>query len=419
LNPRPLNSILVKPAGPDCNMACAYCFYLEKADLFEPRGRHRMSDEILEAMVRQTMENAPGQISFGWQGGEPTLMGLGFFEKAVELQKKHGRSHTVGNGLQTNGILIDEKWVKFLKEYNFLVGLSIDGPAHVHDRYRKMKGGGGSWDQVVEGAHRMLDGGVAVNALTVVNDYAVGFAEEIYAFHKDLGLNYMQFIPLVDPGIGRGGDDVPDRVSAERFGAFLCSLFDLWIGDFDDGVPTTSVRFFDSVFHVYAGLQPPECTLLSECGAYVVVEHNGDVYSCDFYVEPEWRLGNVLHDDLGALLNSERQDEFGLMKSRLAAPCASCRWLKYCRGGCTRDRTAGAQGKLSHLCESFQIFFEHADGPLEELATKWKREQIEAREAELDRIRRSAESGGRKVGRNDPCPCGSGRKFKVCCGRAS
>ncbi len=415
---RPLNSILIKPAGPDCNMACAYCFYLEKAGLFAAGEQHRMSEEILEAMVRQAMKHAPGQISFGWQGGEPTLMGLPFFEKAVELQKKHGRSHTVGNGLQTNGILINEEWARFLAEYNVLVGLSIDGPAHVHDRYRKMKGGRGSWDRVVDRARLMLDEGVAVNALTVVNDYAVVFAEEIYTFHKELGLNYMQFIPLVDTGIGSGGDDVPDRVTAERFGAFLCTLFDLWIDDFDNGVPTTSVRFFDSVFHVYAGLQPPECTLLSECGAYVVVEHNGDVYSCDFYVEPEWRLGNVLHDELGDLLNCERQNEFGLMKSRLAKACQNCRWLKYCRGGCTRDRVAGAQGDLSHLCESFQIFFRHADEPLQELARKWKREQIEAREAELDRIRRSAESGGRKVGRNDPCPCGSGRKFKVCCGRA-
>ncbi len=414
---KPLNSILIKPAGPDCNMACAYCFYLEKAGLFPASETHRMSEDILEAMVSQTMKAAPGQISFGWQGGEPTLMGLGFFEKAVELQKKYGRSHTVGNGLQTNGILVDEKWARFLAEYNFLVGLSIDGPAHVHDRYRKMRGGGGSWEKVRDRARLMLDEGVAVNALSVVNDYAADFADEIYSFHKELGLNYMQFIPLVDPGIGSGGDDLPSQVSAERFGAFLCSLFDLWIGDFEDGVPTTSVRFFDSVFHIYAGLHPPECTLMRECGAYVVVEHNGDVYSCDFYVEPEWRLGNVLDDDLRDLLNCGKQTEFGAMKSRIAAECTECRWLKYCRGGCTRDRVPGARGEMSHLCSSFRIFFRHADGKLQDLARDWKRDQIEARDAEIDRIRRSAETDGGKVGRNDPCPCGSGRKFKVCCGR--
>jgi len=263
---KPLNSILIKPAGPDCNMACDYCFYLEKADLFTETPVHRMSETVLEEMIRQVMAQAGPEISFGWQGGEPTLMGLDFFEKAVDLQKRYGRSRSVGNGLQTNGLLIDGKWAPFLARYNVLVGLSLDGPEHVHDRYRKLRGGGSSWSRVRDRARLMLDAHVSVNALVVVNDYSVRFPEEIYLFHKELGLNYMQFIPVT----------APFTLSAEEYGPFLCKLFDLWLADFKDGLATTSIRFFDSLFFHYVDMRPPECTLLKECGVYVVGEHNGD-----------------------------------------------------------------------------------------------------------------------------------------------
>lgn len=411
-----LKDILIKPAGPDCNLACKYCFYLEKSNLFPQSKVHRMSEEILEEMIRQMMSQTEDYVSFGWQGGEPTLMGLPFFEKAIELQKRYGRNHKLGNGLQTNGILIDNNWAKFLAEYKFLIGLSIDGPQHVHDFYRTSTGGKGTWAKVIDSGKIMLDAGAEVNALTVVNDYSVNFPEEIYEFHKDMGLNFMQFIPCVETDSNDAAKAAPFSVSGEKFGSFLCTLFDLWTNDFVDGIPKTSIRYFDSVFYRYVNFPAPACTLLPECGVYVVVEHNGDVYSCDFFVEPEWKLGNIMKDNLTEMLNSPRQNEFGMLKADLPEICQSCKWLKYCWGGCTKDRIKDPQDKkLNHFCKSYKFFFEHADTKLKRLADNWKKNQeqqiLENRKKAVNAINR----GEIKVGRNDPCPCGSGKKFKRCC----
>ncbi len=350
---KPLSSILIKPAGPDCNMDCTYCFYRKKADLFPDDPTHRMTDEILEETVKQAMEQAGASISFGWQGGEPTLMGLEFFRKAVSYQQRYGRGQTVGNGLQTNGILLDREWAAFLREYNFLVGLSLDGPEHVHDRYRLDCGDKGTWAHVVNRAALLLDAGVAVNALVVVNDHAVRFPDEIYNYHKEIGLTHLQFIPCLEPDPRLPDARASFSTPVQEYGRFLARVFDLWLADFRGGKPATYIRFFDSVFYSYVGLTPPDCTLLPECGVYVVVEHNGDVYSCDFFVEPQWRLGNVLEGRLAGMLNSERQDSFGRLKSSLAADCLQCRWLSYCRGGCPKDRRFNARDpKLDHFCTS-------------------------------------------------------------------
>ncbi len=415
---KPLNSILVKPAGPDCNMACTYCFYLKKSQLFSERKIHRMSDEILEVMIRQMMEQGESNVSFGWQGGEPTIMGLPFFEKAVYLQEKYGHGKTVGNGLQTNGILLDKNWAKFLKRYNFLVGLSLDGPEHVHNRYRRLKSGKGSWEKVHDRAKMLLDTGVEVNALTVVNDYSVQFPEEIYEFHKNLGLTYMQFIPCVETDPADPNRAAPFSVSAEKFGEFLIRIFDMWLADFKFGAPSTSVRFFDSVFFIYVGLEPPECTLRETCGIYVVVEHNGDVYSCDFFVEPRWKLGNVMENRLIDLLNSPKQNEFGRLKADVPYQCKRCRWLPFCRGGCTKDRIKDPRDKrLNHFCESYKMFFNHADPHFRRLAAEWKaQQQISAAPFRSESQVQPKEFNNLKVGRNDPCPCGSGKKYKKCHG---
>jgi uncharacterized protein len=283
----------------------------------------------------------------------------------------------------------------------------------------------------------MLDAGVEVNALATVNDYSVRFPEEIYAFHKALGLRHMQFIPVVETAPDKGRLS-PHSVSAEAFGDFLCTTFDLWLADFDAGLPTTSIRFFDSVFYPYVNLPPPECTLAPECGMYVVVEHNGDVFACDFFVEPAWKLGNVMEGDLTDMLNSERQAAFGRIKSNLPEACRRCEWLAYCRGGCPKDRVRpGKEGAaVCHLCPAFKAFFEHAHPTLRQLAARWRAEHAgapreeedahpagegsrhEAAQAKLAQgSRRQPMRAGRgKVGRNDPCPCGSGLKFKKCCG---
>ncbi len=371
---RTLDSLLIKPAGPDCNMACAYCFYREKSGIFPDTPAPRMSEAVLEETVKQLMNDGGPSVNFGWQGGEPTLMGLDFFRKAVELQSRHGRGKTVANGLQTNGVLLDRKWAGFLREYKFLVGLSLDGPEPIHDRYRKTGGGGPSWKTVVEKARMLLEEEVSTNALVVVNDYSVRFAREIYDFHKDLGLTFMQFIPCVETDANDPGRAAPFSVEGGALGSFLCELFDLWTSDFRDGTPTTSVRLFDSVFFHYVGLPPPECTLLPECGNYVVVEHNGDVYSCDFFVEPSWRLGNVMTGRLDHMLNSALQRRFGRRKAEVHEKCRSCPWLAYCRGGCPKDRLRDPRdGGLDHFCRAHEMFFEHADPKLRELAAEWKK----------------------------------------------
>jgi len=418
LERKKLDSVLVKPAGPDCNMACSYCFYLEKSELFPESRTLRMSDEVLEETVKQVMTQDQKQVSFSWQGGEPTLMGLSFYEKAVGLQQKYGQGHLIGNGLQTNGLLIDKRWAKFLKKYSFLVGLSLDGPEHIHDRYRLLRNGKGSWSRVVDKARLLLDSGVEVNALVVLNDHSVLFPEEIYEFHKSHGLNYMQFIPCVELDSHNPDKIASFSVPPEKYGEFLSKVFDLWLADFKDEMPTTSVRFFDSVLFSYAGLTPPECTLLDECGVYVVIEHNGDVYSCDFFVEPNWKLGNVMKNNLAGLLNSEKQDEFGRMKSVLPPECQGCQWLHYCRAGCTKERLHNRRDKtLNYLCPSYKIFFQHAGKRLSLMADEWKRQQILAGTLGIMNIDPRVQTP-QKIGRNDPCPCNSGKKYKKCCGRA-
>ena len=409
--------MLIKPAGPDCNMSCVYCFYLGKSELFPETQTHRMEEDVLEEVVRQFLSQPLRELSFSWQGGEPTLMGLSFFRKAVSLQQEYGRGQVVGNGFQTNGLLINRDWADFLAEYKFLVGISLDGPQHIHDFYRPLRSGKGSWTRVVKSAQLMLESGVAVNALSVVNDYSVRFPEATYRFHKNLGLEHMQFIPCVESDPDNPGKAAPFSVPAAKYGEFLCRLFDLWMADFEEGRPTTSVRFFDSLFFLYVGLPPPECTLLEECGSYVVVEHNGDVFSCDFFVEDAFKLGNVRKDKLVNMLNSQKQTEFGREKKSLPRDCLECCWLTYCRGGCTKDRLRDPRDmRLNHFCPSFKMFFQHAHGRLENLAEEWKKRQAfesQGRQAGLPQEQEKRH----RVGRNDPCPCGSGQKHKKCCGR--
>ncbi len=406
-----LSSVLIKPAGPDCNMACTYCFYLEKSELFTESKIHRMTDEILEETVKQVLSQGERDVSFGWQGGEPTLMGLPFFRKAVEFQQRYGHGQSVGNGLQTNGLLIDQDWAKFLSEYKFLIGLSIDGPEHIHNRYRRMRNGKESWPRVVEKAKLLLDAGVATNALTVVNDYSVDYPEEIYNFHKSIGLNYMQFIPCLEVDPADSSRVTPFSAPPDKYGEFLCRVFDLWLDDIEGLTASTSVRFFDSLFHIYVGLPAPECTLLKECGVYVVIEHNGDVFACDFFVDPEWKLGNIMSNRLIDMLNSAKQNRFGQLKASLPDDCKNCPWLYACRGGCTKDRIHNPSNRrLNHFCRSYKVFFSYAEERFKELAAAWKRKNTPA---ELSNHGKEPI----KIGRNDPCPCGSGLKYKKCCGQ--
>jgi uncharacterized protein len=393
-------------------MRCHYCFYLEKERLFASTKVHRMSYDILEETIKQILQQPLAGVNFGWQGGEPTLMGLPFFEKAVFFQQKYGRGKEIGNGLQTNGLLINKAWAAFLQRYNFLTGLSLDGPEHVHDHYRTLRGKQKSWSKVMAGCKQLLDSGVSVNGLCVVNDYSVHYPQELYEFFKATGLSYMQFIPCVETDVHAPDKAAPFSVSSEAFGPFLCSLFDLWLADFKNNLPTTSIRYFESLFFTYVNQEPPECTLLDECGTYLVIEHNGDVFACDFFVDPEWRLGNVMTDDLTVLLNSKKQNAFGGLKANLPPICHSCAWLKHCRGGCTKDRLRDPQDAgVNHFCQAYKMFLAHADSGFKKIAAWWQKNQIR------QEILTAVKEGRSRVLRNDPCPCGSGKKFKKCCGQ--
>lgn len=368
-----LNFILIKPSGADCNMSCTYCFYYEKMDVDSKKNPSRMKYNTLEEMTSQAITQSDEHISFGWQGGEPTLMGLPFFKKAVELQKKYGKSRSMDNTFQTNGILINQDWACFFRENDFLVGLSLDGPEHVHDHYRLNHGGKGTWKQVLDAAKILLTQGTKTNALVVVNDYSVQFPHEIYSFHKKLGLNYMQFIPCVETDPNNQGQAASFSVSANQYGIFLCKLFDYWLSDFYNETPTVSIRLFDSVFYTYVNLSAPQCTQSKECGKYLVVEYNGDVYACDFFVEPKWKLGNVMNSNLIEMLNSKKQTDFGQFKYNLSVKCYNCKWLEHCRGGCPKDRLNDPKDKgISHFCESYRMFFEYTDEKFRKLAHSWK-----------------------------------------------
>jgi uncharacterized protein len=445
-----LSTLLVKPAGPDCNLSCRYCFYLGKSSLFPGTAVHRMDESVLAGMVRRAMEEGGDAVNYAWQGGEPTLMGVDFFRKAVALQARFGRpGQTVGNGLQTNGVLINGEWADFLLDACFLVGLSLDGPQPVHDRYRCAASGRGSWRDAVRARDMLLGRGVAVNAMSVVTSASQGSAREMYEFHKSGGLVHMQFIPCVEPDPLRPGALSAESVTAEGYGRFLRETFDLWTADFRNGGPTAFVRFFDDVFYAYAGLAPPECTLLPECGVYLAVEHNGEVFPCDFFVEPGLRLGNVMRDGLGDMLNSKAMTRFGEVKSALPPECADCEWFANCRAGCPKDRRAlGDPSGSNPLCGAFKAFFGHADPFFRRLAEDWKaahgrvsgqgpgqgpgRAGAHASGPSLrdgtgpmgreGSVTGQASLGGpgpgpsNRAGRNDPCPCGSGRKYKHCCG---
>jgi uncharacterized protein len=349
---KPLNSLLIKPAGPDCNIKCDYCFYLRKEKMFNA-GVKRMDLDTAKHIIQQAAEQSLGGISFNWQGGEPTLIGLDFFKQIVKLQAKYGRDKFI-NSIQTNGLLLNGDWAEFLRENQFLVGLSIDGEKHIHDRYRKYAGGQGSWEKVVKIAELLLGRGVAVNSISVVNDYSAKFARETYFFLKGLGFMHMQFIPIVELDRERG---IPAEfsVKSEAYGHFMVELLDLWKKDFHDGYPDIYIRFFENLLHKFDGQESLDCILKKECADYLVIEHNGDVYPCDFFVEKERNLGNIKSGHLLEMLNSKEQDRLGKSKMELSDKCQKCEWLSVCYGGCPKDRIADKN--ISYLCEGYKMIF--------------------------------------------------------------
>jgi uncharacterized protein len=390
----------VKPAGADCNLACTYCFYLKKAGLYPERNVHRMSDEVLEQLIKSYMSTKQPVYSFGWQGGEPTLMGVEFFRKVTEYQQRYGRPGThVANGLQTNATLIDDEFAEHLGAYKFLVGVSIDGPPEVHDTYRLTRGQKPSHHLVMEAVGRLRRHGAEVNALVLVSRANLHRAGEIYRYLLDEGFNYLQFIPCVE--FTPDGGLAPFAVTGREWGDFLNEIFDLW---YPRDTRRVSIRHHDALMSFLLEGSRHMCTMGGKCDAYFVVEHTGDVYPCDFFVQPELKIGNIMTDDWGTLSRRPVRNKFAVQKSDWADVCSSCRHLPYCSGDCIKHREHAPDGYGSWLCEGWQRFYDHSIPTLRELA----------------------ESVGRERGLNGPlwdptewdpdapCYCGSGKKARNC-----
>jgi uncharacterized protein len=367
----PAFHVLAKPTGSACNLDCAYCFFLDKERLYLGM-RSRMTDDVLERYVRQLLEaRRTPEVTIAWQGGEPTLMGLEFFRRAVACAQRYASSGTtVSHTIQTNGTRLNGDWAAFLAEHRFLVGLSIDGPRPRHDRYRRDKAGRPTFDRVMRGLGHLRERGVSWNALTAVHAGNVEHPVSVYRFLRDdCGATFIQFIPIVERPTRDGvpyGDAVTDRsVTAEQWGRFLTGVFDEWLRR---DVGEVYVQMFDAALANWYGEPPGLCVHAPTCGTALALEFNGDVYSCDHYVDPEHLLGNIGEQHLGALADSPAQRRFGLDKrDALPACCRACFVLGACHGGCPKDRfVAAPDGRpgLNYLCAGYKAFFAHIDEPM-------------------------------------------------------
>ncbi|HMK46568.1 MAG TPA: anaerobic sulfatase maturase [Methanocella sp.] len=362
--------VMAKPTGAKCNLECDYCFFLQKEALY-PGSSFRMSDRVLEQYICQTIEaHRVPQVTIAWQGGEPTLMGLDFFRRAVELEKKYARpGMQIENTLQTNGVLLDARWCRFLRENRFLVGLSLDGPRHLHDVYRHDRSGNSVFDRVVKAAKLMQRHQVEFNILCTVNAANSQYPLEVYRFFRDeLKTPFLQFIPIVD--LDPASRQVTDRsVRPDQYGRFLIDIFDEWVGR---DVGSMFVLFFDGVLASYLRGQSSLCVLRPQCGDGVALEHNGDVYSCDHFVEPAHLLGNILDTQLGELAGSRKQRRFGRAKAdALPQCCRQCRYLFTCHGECPKNRASTApdgQPGLNWLCPGLKAFFQHTERHMQIMA---------------------------------------------------
>lgn len=371
--------IMAKPHGPVCNLDCTYCYYLEKEKLYGgPAASLRMSDELLEEYIRQSIAAQPGEVvSFAWQGGEPTLLGVNFFEKVLALQRRYADGRSIENALQTNGTLLDDGWGEFLARNGFLVGLSIDGPRALHDLYRVGRDGQSSFDRVMRGLGVLQRHGVAFNTLTTVHRGNADHPREVYGFLKEIGSRYLQLIPIVEqraaepdpsglvllqPAAGRAAEVTEWSVEPLQFGRFLAEIFDLWVRE---DVGRVFVQHFDVALESWLGLPQSLCIFAPTCGQSLALEHDGTLYSCDHFVYPENALGNLREQSLAAMVEDQRQQAFGEAKrTTLPGECLRCEVCFACHGECPKHRfmrdAEGVYG-LNYLCAGYKHFFRHID----------------------------------------------------------
>lgn len=422
-SPRPAEAppalhVLAKPSGPICNLACTYCFFLTKEEMY-PGDRFRMSDEVLEQYVRQQLESQDGPAAtLAWQGGEPTLMGLDFFKRAVDFESKHNTSDLrVERAIQTNGTLLDDDWCEFLAEHKVLVGISIDGPAELHDAYRVDKRGEPTHAKVLRGLELLKKHKVEFNILCAVNRANGAHPIDVYGYFRDqLEAHFIQFIPIVERDGGGGVSD--ESVEPAAWGDFLCSVFDEWVRN---DVASVFVQSFDAALASWVGVPPGVCIFNETCGNGLALAHNGDVYSCDHFVDPDHLLGNLNETHLIELSAHPEQIAFGLDKrDGLPAYCRECDVRFACHGECPKNRfvqTPDGEAGLNYLCEGYKRFFHHVDTPMRAMARLYEMGRSPAlimkMVAEADA---AVEASYRGTNRNDPCPCGSGAKYKRCHG---
>ena len=445
-NAPPAFHILTKPTGAICNLDCKYCFFLSKEMLY-PGSRFRMADELLEEYMRQYIEaQAVPQVTVAWQGGEPTLMGVDFFRRSIEYAEKYKKPDmTIEYTIQTNGTKLDDEWGEFFREHNFLVGISFDGPPELHDAYRVDKGGKPTFDRVMRGLDFLKKHNVDFNILCTVHAANADHPVEVYRFFRDeLGAEFMQFIPIIEraseatlPGANLGwgerpggtrplytqeGDLVTERsVQPEQYGRFLIGIFDEWVRR---DVGRVYVQHFDVALGAWVGQPGAVCIFAPTCGNALAVEHNGDLYSCDHYVEPDYLLGNIQETPMIELVASDKQRKFGQDKQdTLPRYCRECEVRFACHGGCPKNRfieTPDGEPGLNYLCAGYKAFFNHIDQPMQIMAELLRRNRAPAEIVQILAAQEAqAQTAFANAKRNDPCPCGSGRKFKHCHGRTA
>jgi uncharacterized protein len=427
-------NVLAKPIGPICNLDCKYCFYLEKEALYPQVEKWSMREEVLESYIRQYIEvHDTPEINFAWQGGEPTLLGVDYFRRLVALQQKYANGKQITNAFQTNGVLLNDEWAELFRENKFLVGVSIDGPRELHDAYRVDKGGQPTFDRVMRGIEVLKLHSVDFNTLTTVHRANAESPLEVYRFLKESGSGYMQFIPIVErishqetvdglrlisPDFSGAAKVAPWSVEPHQFGRFMGSIFDEWVRK---DVGRYFVQLFDVSLEIWAGMPASLCIFGKTCGAALALEHGGDLYSCDHFVYPQNRLGNIMESPLAELAGSAQQRQFGQGKeSTLPRYCRECDVRFACNGECPKHRflaTPDGEPGLNYLCAGYKMFFHHIDPYMRYMVG-----ELAAERAPANVMRWVAANDARetwaKTGRNAPCPCGSGKKFKHCCGSA-
>ncbi len=412
--------VLAKPIGPICNLDCKYCFYLEKEALYPRESKWAMAGDVLESFIRQYIEAQESPIiHFAWQGGEPTLLGVDYFKKAVALQQRYANGKIIENSFQTNGVMLNDEWAVFFAAHNFLVGVSIDGPRELHDAYRVDKGGQPTFDRVMRGIDVLKANSVEFNTLTAVHRANSTHPEEVYRFLKANGSGYMQFIPIVEriapaaaglalapPDCASPAQVAPWSVEPLEFGRFLTAVFDEWVRN---DVGQVFVQLFDVSLEMWAGMEASLCIFRKQCGSALAIEHNGDLYSCDHFVYPNNRLGNILSSPLARLAQSEGQQQFGQAKeTSLPTYCRSCEVRFACNGECPKHRfslTPEGELGLNYLCAGYKMFFRHVDPYMRFMANQLRMHQAPAHVMGWA-ARRDAEAAEKNGGGSAPASAG-------------